>query len=104
MSEARRPHRRTPGRGSSAHGKGDSGNDKRGGLNAARCGARWRCPRLTDRELEVPRLLAADRSNQSIAHDLVVTLDTAKKHMTHILGKLGAANRTEAAARPGSWA
>src|SRR5216683_2119855 len=54
---------------------------------------------LTDRELEVLRLLAVGRSNQRIAHDLVVALDTVKKHVTHILGKLGAANRTEAAAR-----
>jgi LuxR family maltose regulon positive regulatory protein len=54
---------------------------------------------LTDRELEVLRLLAAGRSNQRIAHDLVVALDTVKRHVTHILGKLGAANRTEAAAR-----
>jgi ATP/maltotriose-dependent transcriptional regulator MalT len=54
---------------------------------------------LTDREMEVLRLLAAGRSNQRIAHELVVTLDTVKKHVTHILGKLGAANRTEAVAR-----
>jgi LuxR family maltose regulon positive regulatory protein len=54
---------------------------------------------LTDRELDVLRLLAAGRSNQRIAHDLVVALDTVKKHVTHVLGKLGAANRTEAAAR-----
>jgi LuxR family maltose regulon positive regulatory protein len=54
---------------------------------------------LTERELEVLRLLAAGRSNQRIAHELVVALDTVKKHVTHILGKLGAANRTEAAVR-----
>ena len=54
---------------------------------------------LTDRELEVLQLLAAGKSNQRIAHDLVVALDTVKTHVTHILGKLGAANRTEAAAR-----
>jgi LuxR family maltose regulon positive regulatory protein len=54
---------------------------------------------LTDREMEVLRLLAAGRSNQHIARDLFVTLDTVKKHVTHVLGKLGAANRTEAAAR-----
>jgi LuxR family transcriptional regulator, maltose regulon positive regulatory protein len=53
---------------------------------------------LTDRELEVLRLLAAGRSNQRITHDLVVALDTVKKHVTHVLGELGAANRTEAAA------
>jgi LuxR family maltose regulon positive regulatory protein len=47
----------------------------------------------------VLRLLAAGRSNQRIVHDLVVALDTVNKHATHVLGKLGAANRTEAAAR-----
>jgi LuxR family transcriptional regulator, maltose regulon positive regulatory protein len=54
---------------------------------------------LTSRELEVLTMLAAGRSNQAIASQLVVTLDTVKKHVTHILGKLGAANRTEAVAR-----
>jgi LuxR family maltose regulon positive regulatory protein len=54
---------------------------------------------LTGRELEVLRLLAAGKSNQRIAHDLFVALDTVKKHVTHVLGKLGAANRTEAVAR-----
>jgi ATP/maltotriose-dependent transcriptional regulator MalT len=54
---------------------------------------------LTDREMEVLRLLAAGRSNQRIAHELVAALDTVKKHVTHLLGKLGAANRTEAGAR-----
>jgi LuxR family maltose regulon positive regulatory protein len=54
---------------------------------------------LTGREMEVLRLLATGRSNQRIAHDLVVALDTVKKHVTHVLGKLGAANRTEAVAR-----
>jgi LuxR family transcriptional regulator, maltose regulon positive regulatory protein len=54
---------------------------------------------LTDRELEVLRLIAVGRSNQRIARDLVVALDTVKKHVTHVLGKLGATNRTEAAAR-----
>jgi LuxR family maltose regulon positive regulatory protein len=54
---------------------------------------------LTPRELEVLEMLAAGRSNQAIASRLVVTLDTVKKHVSHILGKLGAANRTEAVAR-----
>ena len=54
---------------------------------------------LTGRELEVLRLIAAGRSNQRIARELFVSLDTVKKHVTHILGKLGADNRTEAAAR-----
>jgi len=54
---------------------------------------------LTSRELEVLTMLAAGRSNQAIARELVVTLDTVKKHVGHLLGKLGAANRTEAVAR-----
>ena len=44
-------------------------------------------------------MLAAGRSNQAIARQLVVSLDTVKKHVTHILAKLGAANRTEAVSR-----
>jgi LuxR family maltose regulon positive regulatory protein len=54
---------------------------------------------LTDRELQVLALLAAGISNQQIAGDLVVALETVKKHVSHILGKLGAANRTQAVAR-----
>ena len=54
---------------------------------------------LTGRELEILRMMTAGRSNQSIAGELVVTLDTVKKHVSHVLGKLGAANRTEAVAR-----
>ena len=54
---------------------------------------------LTSRELEVLLMLAAGRSNQAIARELVVTLDTVKKHVGHVLCKLGAANRTEAVAR-----
>jgi LuxR family maltose regulon positive regulatory protein len=54
---------------------------------------------LSARELEVLGLLAAGKSNQQIADELVVVLDTVKKHVGHILGKLGAANRTQAVAR-----
>jgi LuxR family maltose regulon positive regulatory protein len=54
---------------------------------------------LTAREIQVLHLLAAGAPNQRIADDLVVTLDTVKKHVTHVLGKLGAANRTEAVTR-----
>ena len=54
---------------------------------------------VTSRELEVLVLLAAGRSNQVIAAGLVVTVDTVKKHVSHILDKLGAANRTEAVTR-----
>jgi LuxR family transcriptional regulator, maltose regulon positive regulatory protein len=44
-------------------------------------------------------MLAAGRSNQAIARQLVISLDTVKKHVSHVLGKLGAANRTEAVTR-----
>jgi LuxR family transcriptional regulator, maltose regulon positive regulatory protein len=54
---------------------------------------------LTARELEVLGMLAAGKSNQAIASELVVTLDTVKKHVSHVMDKLGAANRTEAVAR-----
>ena len=54
---------------------------------------------LTSRELEVLGMLAAGKSNQAIADQLVITLDTVKKHVSHLLGKLGAANRTEAVTR-----
>jgi LuxR family transcriptional regulator, maltose regulon positive regulatory protein len=46
----------------------------------------------------VLRLLAEGRRSQEIAKELVVTLHTVKKHLTHILGKLGATNRAQAVA------
>ena len=54
---------------------------------------------LTVRELEVLALLAAGQSNQEIADELVITLDTVKSHVTHIFDKLGASNRTHAVSR-----
>jgi LuxR family maltose regulon positive regulatory protein len=54
---------------------------------------------LSARELEVLGLVAVGRPNRAIAAELFVTLDTVKKHVTHMIGKLGATNRTEAVAR-----
>ena len=54
---------------------------------------------LTGRELEVLGFLAAGRRNNDIAQELVVTLETVKKHVSNILGKLGASSRTQAVAR-----
>jgi DNA-binding NarL/FixJ family response regulator len=53
---------------------------------------------LTSREREVLRLLAAGRSNREIASVLFIAPKTASVHVSNILGKLGAASRTEAAA------
>src|SRR5262249_43155682 len=51
---------------------------------------------LTRREQEVLRLLATGASNQDIAHTLVISLDTVKKHVSNLLSKLGASSRTQA--------
>ncbi|MFL5704819.1 MAG: LuxR C-terminal-related transcriptional regulator, partial [Ktedonobacteraceae bacterium] len=51
---------------------------------------------LTRREQEVLHLLAAGASNQEIAHTLVISLDTVKKHVSNLLGKLDATSRTQA--------
>lgn len=53
------------------------------------------CPRLTHRELEVARLLAARRSNYEIAELLHVSRATAKRHTENILLKLGLHSRRE---------
>jgi DNA-binding CsgD family transcriptional regulator/tetratricopeptide (TPR) repeat protein len=53
---------------------------------------------LTERELEVLRLLARGLSNREIGAELFITPKTASVHVSNILGKLGAASRTEAAA------
>ena len=54
---------------------------------------------LTARELEVLDLLAMGKPNQAIAAELVISLDTVKSHVAHIMAKLEVANRTQAVAR-----
>ncbi|MBE7529342.1 MAG: hypothetical protein HND44_11865 [Chloroflexi bacterium] len=54
---------------------------------------------LSERELEVLRLMAEGYSNWQIADKLVFTIATAKKHVEHIYGKLGVSSRTQAIAR-----
>jgi NarL family two-component system response regulator LiaR len=52
---------------------------------------------LTDRELEILRLIAGGMDNQSIADQLVISIKTVKGHVTNILSKLHLADRTQAA-------
>jgi pimeloyl-ACP methyl ester carboxylesterase/DNA-binding CsgD family transcriptional regulator len=52
---------------------------------------------LSGREAEVLRLIAAGRSNQQIADELVLSLNTVRRHVSNIFDKTGVANRTEAA-------
>jgi len=52
---------------------------------------------LTEREVEVLRLVAQGRSNQEIAEELVISEATARTHVSNILRKLHLASRTQAA-------
>ena len=54
---------------------------------------------LSERELDVLRLLADGRSNREIATALFLAEGTVKNHVTNVLGKLGARDRTQAALR-----
>ena len=54
---------------------------------------------LTPRELEIMRLICQGYSNPEIASQLVVTLNTVKKHTSNIYGKLGVSSRTQAIAQ-----
>jgi DNA-binding CsgD family transcriptional regulator len=52
---------------------------------------------LSEREVQVLRLIAAGKSNKEIAEALVISLNTVFRHVTHIFQKTGAANRAESA-------
>lgn len=53
---------------------------------------------LTDRELDVLRLMAKGMNNNEIARTLMVSLSTVKFHVSSIISKMNVANRVEAAA------
>ena len=57
---------------------------------------------LSQRELEVLRLIALGMTNQEIARQLIVSAGTVKAHTANIYRKLDVANRTEAVGAPGS--
>ena len=54
---------------------------------------------LTERELEVLRLIVRGDSNQEIADTLVLSIDTVKRHVSNVFSKLGVNNRVQAVAR-----
>ena len=54
---------------------------------------------LSERELEVLRLIADGHSNQAIADRLIVAVSTVKKHVNNIYGKLDVQSRTQALVR-----
>jgi LuxR family maltose regulon positive regulatory protein len=54
---------------------------------------------LSERELEVLRLIADGHSNQAIADRLVVAVSTVKRHINNIYGKLAVQSRTQALLR-----
>ena len=53
-------------------------------------------PELSDRELEVLRLIGQGMSNLDIATALTIGESTLKFHVNHILSKLGESDRTQA--------
>lgn len=57
---------------------------------------------LTEREHEILRAIAAGQTTPEIAEQLVVSPHTVRKHVEHILEKLGARTRSEAVARVGN--
>lgn len=55
--------------------------------------------RLSDRQVQILRLMADGMANKEIARELGLSPTTVKTHVAHVFSMLGAANRTEAAAK-----
>ena len=89
--------------------KGNIHTDLLDAIRAVHAGKKWIPPEvaaelaghtgeeeLTTREIDVLRLIGKGNANKEIAAQLSITEETVKSHITHILGKLGANDRTHA--------
>jgi DNA-binding NarL/FixJ family response regulator len=72
------------------------GSEREAGAEAGALEVAQRMAQLTPQQFRVFGMLCAGRLNKQIGHDLQITEATVKAHMTVILRKLGAANRTQA--------
>ena len=68
------------------------------GSRAGRPSIRREAPPLTEREVEVLRLVDRGLGNQEIAERLYLSLSTVKSHLSHTYGRLGVRRREAAAA------
>lgn len=64
---------------------------------AAKLAARGARPSLTDRELNILRLIVLGRCNKEIAAELEIAANTVRNHLSNLMQKLGVRDRTEAA-------
>ena len=53
---------------------------------------------LTQREVEVLRLISVGKSSREVAEELVLSIRTVERHITNIYGKINARNRADATA------
>jgi len=67
-----------------------------GSVLAERLAGRLARPEPSPREMEILQLIAGGRSNKEAAGDLGLSEDTVKRHVTHLMAKLGVQDRTQA--------
>ncbi len=65
----------------------------------AESGGRGSAPKLSQREIEVLKLVVEGKSNQEIAEKLYLSVETVKTHMRRIMEKLAVSDRTQAAVK-----
>jgi two-component system, NarL family, response regulator len=62
----------------------------------AKLAERMTQPQLSDREVEVLRLMSTGKTNQEICDELCISESTVKFHINNIFSKLGVCDRTQA--------